>query len=433
MERPAAGAQKPKWSKYSSFVVETEFESHALFSSIPDAVGDIADGNIVIVVDDAGKENEGALVSSAALITDEVVNFMAVHGRGIICTPLTAERLHELEIPLMVTDPVEGAREAFCVAVDHKTNSTGISAADRAATVRALVDPEAQPEDFRRPGHTFPLRYVPGGVLRRAGHAEAAIDLMRLAGLPLAGVVCEIMGVDGAMAGLSDLAAFAAEFDLTMITVADLIRYRRQSERIVRRVAEARIPTAYGEFRCIGYESVLDGAEHIAFVKGDVAGESDVLVRVHSETIIGDVLGFRATDTRVLLHEAMRRIAGEGMGVLLYFRRYEDRSVSLADELTQLAGQLPSEPTLQMDDRDYGVGAQILSDLGVTSMRLLTNRPKRCIAIEGHGLKIVEYVPLTADECYVDGSDGDVQGSRGKIEGLLDGLERLGGHVLGAN
>lgn len=400
------------------------------FSTISDAVGQIAQGRVVIVVDDAGRENVGALIGSASLVTDEMVNFMATHARGLVCAALTAERLAELEIPLMVQDSFETA-EAFCVAVDHKSNSTGISAADRAATVRALVDPRSAPEDFRRPGHIFPLRYAEGGVLRRAGHAEAAIDLIRLAGLPPAGVVCEIMGEDGAMATLADLTRFAQEHDLELISVADLIRYRRQSERIVRRVAEARIPTSWGEFRCVGYETVLDGTEHLAFVKGDVTGEPEVLVRVHSEALIGDVFGFRSSDTRSLLHAALRRIAEEGQGVLLYFRRYEGRGLSVEGELRQLAGAgtpSASGPTgMRMDERDYGIGAQILADLGVTRMRLLTNRPTRRIAIEGHGLQIVGTEPLLAGA-----SSGDFD-DEGKLSKLLDGLEEFGGHVLGAD
>ncbi|MCC7076348.1 MAG: 3,4-dihydroxy-2-butanone-4-phosphate synthase [Acidimicrobiia bacterium] len=406
-------------------------DAQGAFASIPDAVAGIAEGRVVIVVDDASRENVGALVGSAALVTDGMVNFMATHARGLICAPLTAARLDELRIPPMVRDSVDASGEAFCVAVDHKSNSTGISAADRAATVRALVDPASSPDDFRRPGHTFPLRYAEGGVLRRAGHAEAAVDLMRLAELAPAGVVCEIMGEDGAMASLEDLTSFAAAHGLVMISVADLIRHRRQSERIVRRVAEARIPTPWGEFRCIGYETVLDGTEHLAFVKGDVTGEPEVLVRVHSETLIGDVLGFRESDTRVLLHEALRRIAEQGHGVLLYFRRYEGRGLEVESELRQLAaapGTRRDQPPsgMRMDERDYGIGAQILADLGVTRMRLLTNRPTRRIAIEGHGLEIVGTEPLLADVTTAAADSS-------KLTKLLDGLEDLGGHVLGAD
>ncbi len=362
-----------------------------MFAPIPQAINAIAEGKLVVVVDDADRENEGDLICAAEHVTPELVNFMATHGRGLICTPMTGERLDELGIGPMVERNTDTHGTAFCVAVDAVTNGTGISAKDRSDTIRTLIDETSRPDDFRRPGHTFPLRYAEGGVLRRAGHTEASVDLARLAGLAPAGVVCEIMGDDGTMARLDDLAAFAADHGLLLVTIADLIQHRRQSEKLVRRMAEARIPTEYGDFRCVCYENVIDGSQHIALVKGSL--DENTLVRVHAETIIGDLIGFRPNDTRTSLHNALAKIDAEGHGVLLYFRRYEAGGSSLEDELGDTRHSADSTSG-SMDDRDYGIGAQILVDLGVTSMRLLTNHPTKRAAIEGYGLDVVGTVSL---------------------------------------
>jgi 3,4-dihydroxy 2-butanone 4-phosphate synthase/GTP cyclohydrolase II len=413
---------------------------HAAFSSITDVVADIADGKLVIVVDDFDRENEGDLVCAAEKVTPEIVNFMVTHARGLVCTPLTGDRLDQLAIPQMVTDNTESHETAFCVAVDSKHNTTGISALDRAQTIRALVDPASKPEDFRRPGHTFPLRYTEGGVLRRAGHTEAAVDLARLAGLAPAGVICEIMGEDGTMARLPELTEFARSHGLKMISIAEIIRYRRQSERLVQRIAEARIPTEFGDFRCVGYRSILDGTEHLAFVKGEVSGEDDVLVRVHSECLTGDVFGSKRCDCGLQLREALRIISEEGRGVLLYFRGHEGRGIGIMHKLQAYSLQDLGRDTVEAneelgfkpDQREYGIGAQILVDLGVTTMRLLTNNPAKRAGIEGYGLHITGRVPLV-----VHPNPENIEylrAKRAKLGHLLDGLEeRYADFVLGAD
>lgn len=405
-----------------------EDESMPRFASIPEALAEIAAGRMVVVVDDADRENEGDLVAAAELITPETVNFMMTHGRGLICTPLTGARLDALRIRPMVADNTDTHETAFCVAVDDRMTTTGVTAADRARTILSLLDPTRRPEDFRRPGHTFPLRYREGGVLRRAGHTEASVDMARMAGLAPAAVICEIMGPDGTMSRLPELARFTKEHGLCLATIADLIRYRRQSEKLVRRVADECIDTEHGEFRCVVYRSLPDGVEHIALVRGDVAGEDNVLVRVHSECLTGDVFVSQRCDCGSQFREALRMIAEDGKGVLVYFRGHEGRGIGLMHKLKaytlQDAGRDTVEANLELgfqpDERDYGIGAQILADLGVTTMRLLTNNPRKRAGIEGYGLEIAERVPL-----LVGGHPENVrylEAKREKLGHLLEGL-----------
>ena len=375
------------------------------FAKIEDAIAHIRAGRMVVVVDDEGRENEGDLIFAAEKVTPEHINFMVRYCSGIICVPMEAERLEELNLPLMTQENSESMGTAFTVSVDARDGtSTGISAADRARTIEVLLDPDTKPHDLARPGHIFPLRYVPGGVLRRAGHTEASVDLARLAGLTPAGVVCEVVNEDGSMARLPDLERFAAEHDLLLISIADLIAYRRRWEKLVHRVTEARIPTAYGSFEAVAYES-HDGRTHVALVKGDPSGKQDVLVRVHSECFTGDVLGSFRCDCGLQLAEAMRRISEEGEGVVVYIRGHEGRGIGLRHKLEAYAlqdGGLDTvEANLELgfspDSRDYGVGAQILVDLGISTMRLLTNNPTKRAGLEGYGLQIVDRVPLQSD------------------------------------
>jgi len=373
------------------------------FAPIEDAVAAVARGEFVVVVDDAERENEGDLILAAEKVTPDAIAFMVRHTSGVICAPLLGSRLDELRIPLMVADNTESQRTAFTVSVDFKRDTTtGISAADRAATIRALIDPTTGPEDLNRPGHIFPLRYREGGVLKRAGHTEAAVDLARLAGLYPAGVLCEIVNDDGTMARLPELEGFAAGHGLTLVSIADLVRYRRQREKLVRRISEARIPTLDGDWTAYAYQSLIDGTEHLALVKGEVAGEPNVLVRVHSECLTGDVFASMRCDCGAQLEAARELISEVGRGVIVYLRGHEGRGIGIAHKLRayqlQEQGRDTVEANIELgfppDSREYGIGAQILVDLGITTMRLMTNNPAKYGGLAGYNLEIVERVPL---------------------------------------
>ena len=372
--------------------------------TVEEAVEAVRSGEIVVVVDDEDRENEGDLIVAAAHATPETMAFIVRHTSGLICASITAERADELDLQLMVARNTESQRTAFTVTVDYRQGTTtGISAADRSATARALVTPGVSAKDFNRPGHLHVLRAREGGVLVRAGHTEAAVDLARLAGLPPAGVLCEVVSADRlSMARRAELEAFAAEHGLKLITIADLVRYRRRTERLVDRVSSARIPTDYGEFECITYKSELDNLTHIAIVRGQPAGKDGVLVRVHSECLTGDIFGSRRCDCGTQLHEAMRMIDQEGLGVIVYLRGHEGRGIGIARKLEAYRLQDRGYDTvdanihlgLPVDSREYGIGAQILVDLGVTTMRLMTNNPAKRGGLEGYGLQIVERVPI---------------------------------------
>ena len=372
------------------------------FTSIELAIDAIRTGRMIIVVDDEDRENEGDLTIAAEKITPEVINFMARFGRGLICLPMTAERLDELDVPLMVSHNTTRFDTAFCVPIEAmRGTSTGISAADRAATVLAAIDPTSTPGDLARPGHMFPLRARTGGVLVRAGQTEAGVDLARAAGLYPAGVICEIMNRDGTMARVPELAKFARRHRLLMVTIADLIKYRMRTERLVRRIAAADLPTEQGTFRVFCYQSVIDQETHIALVRGDVGDGRDVLVRVHSRCLTGDVFHSSRCDCGSQLHTAMQRIAKENRGILLYLNQ-EGRGIGLANKIRAYELQDQGLDTVEAnerlgfrpDQRDYGIGAQILGDLGVQTMRLLTNNPRKFVGLEGYGLSIVESLPL---------------------------------------
>ena len=377
------------------------------FSQVEEAVDVIARGGIAVVVDDADRENEGDLVMAAQSATAETIAFFLSHTSGVICVPMLGERADQLQLPLMVTANTESQRTAFTVSVDARHGTTtGISAEDRAATIQALIDPRTGPNDLNRPGHIFPLRYRPGGTLKRQGHTEATIDLVQMAGLYPAGVLCEIVTPDkAAMARLPELERFAIEHNLPLVSIADIVRYRRRKDKLVKRIAgPVRIPTDLGELAGYAYESVLDGEQHLAVVLGDITAGTPVLVRVHSECLTGDVFGSLRCDCGPQLHEAERLIAAEGSGVIVYLRGHEGRGIGLAHKLRAYDLQEQGRDTVDanvelgfpVDNREYGIGAQILVDLGVTAMRLMTNNPTKYGGLEGFGLDIVERVALSS-------------------------------------
>jgi 3,4-dihydroxy 2-butanone 4-phosphate synthase/GTP cyclohydrolase II len=373
------------------------------FNTIEEAIADIRSGKMVILVDDEDRENEGDLTMAAEAVTPEAINFMAKYGRGLICLSLTPERVEKLRLPMMTTDNTSQFGTAFTISIEaRKGVTTGISAADRATTIRTAIDPAKGAEDLARPGHVFPLRARPGGVLQRAGQTEGSVDLARLAGLYPAGVICEVMNDDGTMARVPELTEFARKFDLRIITVKDLIAYRVKKESLVRRVAVTKLPTSYGsDFTAILYANDIDGLNHIALVKGDIQPDDEVLVRVHSECLTGDVFGSLRCDCGEQLHHAMEIIDKEGKGVLLYMRQ-EGRGIGIEGKLKAYELQDKGKDTVEAnlalgykaDLRDYGVGAQILRDIGVRKMRLLTNNPKKIIGLEGYGLDVVARVSI---------------------------------------
>jgi 3,4-dihydroxy 2-butanone 4-phosphate synthase/GTP cyclohydrolase II len=373
------------------------------FATIDEAIAEIAAGRMLIVVDDEDRENEGDFVMAAEKVTPQAINFMARHGRGLICLPMSGQRLDELHIPPMAVANTSEQGTAFHVSIGAKGRiTTGISATDRAETILAAIDPQTKPEGISMPGHVFPLRAKAGGVLERAGHTEAAVDLARMAGLAPAGVICEIMNEDGTMARRPELEKVAAEHGLKMVTVADLIRYRRRTEHLVERVATVALPTRFGDFTAYGYTSLVDGWTHVALVAGDVDGAEDVLVRVHSECLTGDVFHSLRCDCGEQLEDAMKAVQAEGRGVILYIVGHEGRGIGLANKLKAYMLQEQGADTVEANEalgfapdlRDYGIGAQILSDLGLTSMRLMTNNPTKIVGLEGYGLHVTQQVPL---------------------------------------
>lgn len=372
-----------------------------MFHSIEEAVADLKEGKIVIVVDDEDRENEGDFVALAEGITPETINFMVTHGRGLVCTPISEDIARKLDLSPMVTTNTDSHGTAFTISVDHISTTTGISAQERAATVRELVNTESLPTDFKRPGHIFPLIGKNGGVLRRAGHTEAAIDLAQMAGSKSAGVICEIMKEDGTMARVPELVELAKQHNMKLITIKDLITYRNKTEQMIKREVEINLPTEFGDFKAIGFSNVLDEKEHVALVKGDFASGEPVLVRVHSECLTGDVFGSARCDCGLQLHAALSQIEKEGRGVLLYMRQ-EGRGIGLINKMKAYKLQEEGLDTVEANEqlgfapdlRDYGIGAQILKDLGISKMKLLTNNPRKIAGLKGYDLEVTDRVAL---------------------------------------
>ena len=404
-------------------------------SKIEEAIEDIKVGRMVIIVDDEDRENEGDLTMAAEMVTPEAINFMATYGRGLICVPMKGERLEELNLPLMVQQNTAPLSTAFTISVDalHGT-TTGISAQDRSITIKALVEDGTKPEDLGRPGHIFPLRYVEGGVLKRTGQTEASVDICRIAGLKEAAIICEIMADDGEMARMPALEKFANNHDLKIISVADLITYRRYHERLIERVAEARVPTAYGDFHAVSYNSIVDDHEHVAFVKGNIDPKDPVLVRVHSECLTGDVFGSTRCDCGDQVPLALEAIGKEGKGILLYMRQ-EGRGIGIHNKLKAYALQDEGYDTVDAntilgfapDPRQYGVGAQILEDLGVKRMRLLTNNPTKRVGLERFGLEVVDRIPIVAP--YRDDNVGYMETKRTRMGHLFEPSDPTSGET----